>query len=158
MSDVHEPPDGAAGGPPPNVNLRRRVSAPSPRERPRPPHAVSAESLLAGYPPPVRILAERLRDIVRATIPDAEERVQPGWRALGYHDPHAGYFCGIFPQHGCVRIYFERGRWLADPDGLLEGDGRRTRMMVIRTARDIRAPALRRLLRRAVMHGSVRGA
>jgi hypothetical protein len=78
-------------------------------------------------------LALRLRDAVLAADPDLSERLYPGWRGVGYRHPEAGYVCGIFPQADReVRLLFEHGTSLPDPDRVLEGSGTQTRHIVVR--------------------------
>ena len=60
---------------------------------------IPPEVFLEGYPPGVRSAAERLCAVVREAVPDAIERVHPGWRLIG----------------------FEYGAWMSDQDGLLRG-------------------------------------
>ena len=55
------------------------------------------------------------------------EVAYPGWQAIGYRDPRAGYVCGIFLFDDHVRLIFERGNLLPDPDGVLEGKTKQTR-------------------------------
>jgi len=76
-----------------------------------------------------------VRELVLAADPDLEERVYPGWRGLGYRHPEAGYVCGIFPRSDEVHLLFEHGAALPDPDGVLTGGGRQTRVIRLR-ARD----------------------
>ena len=78
------------------------------------------------------------------------ERAYPVWRGIGYRHPQCGYFCGIFPQKTGVRLYFEYGVYLADPDRLLEGRGKQTRYVEVRRQRDIHVRPLRRLIREAL--------
>jgi hypothetical protein len=126
------------------------------RERKRAEAAIrTPEDLLALFPDPVRHLTERLRMLVRATLPTATEHVYPGWRALGYRDEHGGYFCGLFPQSDHVRLLFEHGAALPDPARQLEGTTKQVRYVAIRTSRDIRVRPLRQLLRAAALHGSI---
>ena len=49
--------------------------------------AIPPEALLAAYPRPMGEIAETFRGIVRRALPDAIERVRPGWRVLGYDVP-----------------------------------------------------------------------
>ena len=98
----------------------------------------------------MQALAARLRDLVRETVPDAVERAYPVWRGIGFRHPESGYFCGIFPQEDCVRLVFEYGAHLADPDDLLNGNGKQTRYVRIRRQRAIRVLSLKRLIRSAV--------
>jgi hypothetical protein len=81
---------------------------------------LSPEALLARYPEDVRVCMERLRELVRNSVPEAKEQSYPGWKAVGYRSPDAGYFCGLFPQDDHVLVGFERGSTLSDPNGLLE--------------------------------------
>jgi hypothetical protein len=85
-----------------------------------------------------------------------EERVYPGWRAIGYRDAQAGYFCGIFPRDDHVRLLFEHGRELNDPEGLLEGSGTQTRHISLRSGGPVPASAIRDLLDQALRRGAVR--
>ena len=85
------------------------------------------EALLAGYPPPMRAIAERLRAVVRRAVPDAIERVRPGWRLIGYDVPNGprrlSYFCYVAPEAEHVHLGFEYGVFTSDPDGVLTGRG-----------------------------------
>ncbi len=79
---------------------------------------------LEGYPPGIRKAAERLRAVVRQAVPEAFERVRPGWRLIGYEVPvgrRSRYFAFVWPEVEHVHLGFEYGVWMADPDGLLLG-------------------------------------
>lgn len=89
--------------------------------------SLTPEQLLAQYPPPVAEMAQTLRAFIRMTLPDAKEVAYPGWRAVGYRDAEAGYLGGIFLFEDHVRVLFEHGHLLPDPDGLLEGRTKQTR-------------------------------
>lgn len=82
------------------------------------------DRFLTEYPPGIRQGAETLRGIVKRTIPDAIERLRPGWRLIGY-DVRVGrrshYFAYVAPEREHVHLGFEYGAWMADPDHLLEG-------------------------------------
>jgi hypothetical protein len=52
-----------------------------------------------------------------------------------------------------VQLYFLRGSELSDPDELLEGTGKKLRHVNLYDAGDLKRPALRRLMKRAVTHG-----
>jgi hypothetical protein len=117
--------------------------------------SITPDQLLASYPAPIRWLAEQLRDLVKETVPTANEHVYQGWKALGYRDPQSGYFCGIFPQQDHVRLLFEHGAVLPDPDNVLVGTTRQVRHIEVRGPQDIRKAAIQRLLRAALVHGAV---
>jgi hypothetical protein len=85
---------------------------------------IPPEAFLAGYPDDIRTGAEVLRRIVRRAVPDALERVRPGWRLIGYDLPvgrRIRYFAFVAPEPIHVHLGFEYGAWMADPDRRLEG-------------------------------------
>lgn len=116
----------------------------------RPEAEITPEHILLGHSPRVQALAARLRVLVRAAAPEAAEKAYPGWHGIGYRHPQCGYFCGIFPQEKSVRLLFEHGILLPDPDGLLEGSGTQTRHVDIRRQKDIRARPIKRLIAAAL--------
>jgi len=82
------------------------------------------DAFLAGYPDGILAAANTLRSIVRRAVPDAIERVRPGWRLIGYDVPlgrRKAYFAYVAPENGHVHLGFEHGIFMADPDGVLEG-------------------------------------
>jgi hypothetical protein len=84
------------------------------------------EALLEDFPPPMRAIAHRLRNIVRTAFPGAIERVRPGWRLIGYDLPGGKksiYFAWVWPQDEHVHLGFEHGWAMSDPRGLLRGEG-----------------------------------
>ena len=84
------------------------------------------EALLEDFPPPMRALAERLRDVVSEAIPEALERVRPGWRLIGYDLPLGKkrvYFAFVIPEDAHVHLGFEHGWAMDDPHRLLKGAG-----------------------------------
>jgi hypothetical protein len=84
-------------------------------------------------------LASWVRTAVLEADPDLSEHVYKGWRAVGFRHPEAGYVCGIFPRDERVELLFEHGASLPDPDDILRGGGRQTRVIPVRE----RNPALR---------------
>jgi hypothetical protein len=86
--------------------------------------AIPADLFLGGYPPEIRDVAERLRDVVREAVPESIERVRIGWRLIGYDVPagrRTRYFAFVAPELEHVHLGFEHGAWMTDPDGLLQG-------------------------------------
>lgn len=84
------------------------------------------EALLEDCPPGMAALAQGLRDVVRQAVPEAVERVRPGWRLIGYDEPvgrRLAYFAWIMPERVHVHLGFPKGVRLADPDRALEGEG-----------------------------------
>jgi hypothetical protein len=87
---------------------------------------IPPEALLADHSPERRALANALRDIVRRAVPDAIERVRPGWGLIGYDVPvgrRTRYFAWIWPEPEHVHLGFEHGVLMDDPHRLLKGRG-----------------------------------
>jgi hypothetical protein len=112
--------------------------------------SLTPEHILAGHTPEVREFCEALRSLVRAEAPDAFEVAYPSWHGIGYHHPESGYFCAIFPMNDYVKLGFEFGVLLPDPEGLLTGQGKQVRYVNIRQPEDIRAEAIRQLIQAAL--------
>jgi hypothetical protein len=88
--------------------------------------AIPPEALLEDFPPPMQTIANRLREIVKEAIPQAIERVRPGWRLIGYDLPigrRAVYFAYVAPEDQHVHLGFEHGWAMRDPHALLVGVG-----------------------------------
>jgi hypothetical protein len=127
-------------------------------------------ALLADFSPAVRALAERVVALVMAHVPDVEVRAYPGWRGIGLRDAQSGYFCGVFPRREnrgvvpgearqeCVRVLFEHGAALPDPEGVLTDGGEQTRWATLRPGQPVPEGALLRLVDAALLHGATRAA
>lgn len=91
--------------------------------------SILPDAFLAGYPDDMRVIAERLRRIVRTALPDAIERVRPGWHLIGYDVPVPGsprrtaYVAWVGPEREHVHLGFEHGVAMRDPRGVLQGQG-----------------------------------
>jgi hypothetical protein len=85
---------------------------------------IPPELFLAGFPSGIGTAAERLRGVVTRAVPDAIERVRPGWRLIGYEVPlgkRSRYFAFVAPEVEHVHLGFEYGAWMDDPAKLLRG-------------------------------------
>jgi hypothetical protein len=107
---------------------------------------IAPEALLEPFSPERRATAERLRDVVRAVVPEAIERVRTGWHLIGYDVPHGRrtrYFAFVAPEVEHVHLGFEHGWCMADPDGLLGGDFlRQVRFLTFRAADEVDETAI----------------
>jgi hypothetical protein len=104
------------------------------------------EVLLEDDPPAMAALAQGLRDIVLTAVPEALERVRPGWRVIGYDIPvgkrRLAYFAWVMTEPVHVHLGFPKGVQLFDPDGILQGEGeaKRARWFTLTTPDDLRNP------------------
>ncbi len=116
---------------------------------------IPADAFLDQYPGDIRRTADLLRSVVRLAIPDAMERVRPGWRLIGYDVPfgrRTAYFAYVAPEPAHVHLGFEYGAWMADPDALLEGAHlrlRKVRFVTFRPGDDVPVGRLVELTREA---------
>jgi hypothetical protein len=92
--------------------------------------ALPPDALLEAFAPPIRSLAQELRALVAATVPEATERVRSGWRILGYdlatpsgRRSRTTFFAWVMAERRHVHLGFVHGTLLADPDGRLDGRG-----------------------------------
>lgn len=112
-------------------------------------------ALVAHYPPDVAALAHAARDLVFDVLPGAYEIVWPVMKVAGYGTgpkKMTQHFVWLAPfaQHLTFGFYY--GAQLDDPAGLLEGTGASMRHVKVRTAADLRNPALRPLLVASTKH------
>ena len=104
---------------------------PSTRQR----DTITPEAFLAGYSPDVQAITNVLRQLVKATIPDVQERVSLGWQLIGYRvldGARSRYFCFVSPLAHEVRLGFEYGVLLGD-QAQLEGNGSQVRYVYLRS-------------------------
>jgi hypothetical protein len=97
--------------------------------------SVEVEELLSEYDEKVARMARALRAVVGTAAPDAEETVQEGWSTIGYRIER--HFMVIAPRADHVRLRFEVGAELPDPDGVLVDGGKRSRHMVFHEPEEI---------------------
>lgn len=102
---------------------------------------------LARYSAAVQETAQQLRRVVLETVPDAIEQVDRPARmiAYGFARTYRDTVCVIIPHKTGVNLGFPRGVELPDPEGLLEGEGKKTRHVKI-TGAMVAKPAVRALI------------
>jgi hypothetical protein len=108
--------------------------------------------LVEGLSAELRAVVVALRNVVRRTVPEAEESFV--WGGLSYHRPEVGgrvkgAVCQIGVKCGQVRLDFIHGIRLADPHHLLQGDRLSKRFIPIETMADAKRPEVIALLREA---------
>lgn len=77
--------------------------------------------LLDPLPEEIGPLARDLTGLVGG-MPGLTGKVMRGWRSVNFRHARAGHVCAVFPHADRVSLYFEHGRVLSDPDGLLMGE------------------------------------
>lgn len=114
------------------------------------------DDLLQSYSPVVRDLTLRACHLVRSVLPDAHEKVHPGWKMITF-GTGLGMKERVFsvaPLRASVNIQLS-GADLEDPMGLLQGSGKAMRHVKVTSVDEIENPALFGLLEAAVeAHGT----
>ena len=113
----------------------------------------AVDTFLKGYSPQVREIAVKAREVILSVMPDATEKVYPGWKVIQYGAgaDMKSVFVAISPQRERVNLGLAGGVDLPDPEGLLEGDGKAIRHLKLTSPEAAGAPAVRELVRGALL-------
>ena len=111
------------------------------------------EEIVSGLDPEIERITRSLRRLILEIHPEAIEVVRLGDGAASFgvgpkkmSEAHTY----IMPRAGYVNLGFYHGVSLTDPEGLLEGTGKRLRHVKVYSLNDIERPELRRLLEAAL--------
>ena len=106
------------------------------------------EALLDAYPPAVRDVARTLRGIILNVAPALEESIDEKARVVGYGvgAGYSGLVCTIILSKKGVKVGLVGSAEWPDPDGLLEGTGKRHRYVACDSNAAAERPGLRRVL------------
>ena len=107
--------------------------------------------LIAPLPAPIQVMTSDLVDLF-ARHPGVTGQVRLGWRSINFRHELAGYFGAVFPNEERAIVYFEYGRLLSDPDGLLDGglDLKRGRFMRLSPDAALPEEAIMQMLAEAI--------
>jgi hypothetical protein len=110
------------------------------------------EKLMAEHDPGIQAIERRLRQVILEAMPDAREVVDWGNHLLAYSlgERMRDLAFAIIAHKAHVNLQLADGVELADPDGLVEGTGKRIRHVKCRSVEDCDRPALRRLIEQQV--------
>src|SRR5438552_7997322 len=108
-------------------------------------------------PSTVRPTVNAARRAVKTAAPKAKEiayqskppRSKSAMWKLARYSIGGDYVAGIGTFSTYATIFFYRGRELDDPSGILEGSGKDSRFIRLRTPADATRPAVKRIVRRA---------
>lgn len=113
---------------------------------PRPRQARSLQTRIAGLDPSQREIVEMLRALVKKADPQASESLK--WNMPVFED--AGMLCYIWPLKRSVNFgFYNASPELVDPDGLLEGTGKRMRHVKLESPSDVKPAQFTKWVKRA---------
>ena len=118
-----------------------------------------ARELIARFAPAHVRLVEAARRSLKKRLPTAHELVSEyrDWFVISYSPDERGYE-GVLALRGSadgVKLYFNRGKGLPDPERLLQGSGTQTRWIALEAASTMRRPAVATLIDEALARNAV---
>jgi hypothetical protein len=112
-----------------------------------------ARDIIASHPPGVDETSlptvERLIDAVLDAIPDAEHARKWGQLTFTRSGDWHHWICAISPTEAAVKLVIHKGALLADPDGLMTGDGRYLRAIRFQAPDEVNAQVVGAILQEA---------
>lgn len=124
--------------------------------------AVTVSAQVRKVPAAVRPTVQAAIKAVRAAAPEATEIAyqmeaprseRMMWKIVRFASGGANVVgIGTFPRHST--IFFYRGRELDDGSGLLQGGGKDTRFVTLRSPADLDKPAVKELIKKAFRMGN----
>ena len=98
------------------------------------------DDLLSQYPANVQEVAHGLRELISNAVPEVNEMVDAPARVIGYGhgDGYKGMICTIILSKKEVKLGIVGGASMPDPNGLLEGAGKKHRYVVLNEAADLK--------------------
>ena len=110
----------------------------------------TVDSWMAELEPPMREIAEALRDIILQAAPSLTESIK--WNTPNYS--RNGNVCYLAANKGHINLGFFNGVGLPNPDGLIEGTGAKMRHIKVRRLEDIRTEVFAALVQEAALLNS----
>ena len=111
--------------------------------------AKEVDELLSSYPTEVQKTALGARKLILATLPGALEMVDVPARVIGYGRSvsYKDMICTIILSKNGVKLGIVGGAALPNPNGLMEGPGKKHRYVVLNTPHDLKKPGLKQLIK-----------
>lgn len=107
---------------------------------------VDLDKYLSPFTDDTSILVRDLRDKILKLESDLDEVIK--WNNLIYEKD--GLVCAIVIHKDHVNLEFAQGNELLDPDGMLEGTGKKIRHVKIRNSEEIESKQLTNLIKEAL--------
>ncbi len=110
------------------------------------------DAFLSQYDEQVSSNALQLREVLLANLRDITEKIDVSARMIAYcyGQKYSELICVIIPSKKGLKLGFSRGTELPDPEKLLQGNGKISRYVVIKSEEQINSPALKKLLSSAL--------
>lgn len=105
------------------------------KPKPRADFGKPIDAFFAKHAPPLRATLEKLRSIVESTLPKATSSIKWG---MPFYELDGKMLCALGGHKAHVNLILSGGPGtFTDPDGLLEGDGKTGRRLVLKSPDEI---------------------
>lgn len=106
------------------------------------------DTFFSQYDEPVFTNALKLRKILLTNLPDISEQIDITAKIVAYcyGQRYSELICVIIPSKKGLKFGFNKGVELPDPDNLLEGTGKISRYVPIKTDEEITSLSLKKLV------------
>ena len=106
------------------------------------------DEFLSNYSEEVFTNTLSLREVLFANLPKVIEQIDLPAKMIAYcyGQKYAEMICTIIPSKKGLKLGFYKGVDLPDPDKLLEGTGKISRYVEIKSAEQIKSPAIKKLI------------
>src|ERR1700741_4897281 len=90
----------------------------------------------------------KLREVILANLPNIIEQIDIPAKMIAYcyGQKYIEMICTIIPSKKGIKLGFYKGNELPDPTGLLEGTGKISRYVEIKSDKEIKSAALKKLI------------
>ena len=112
----------------------------------------SIDNFLSQYDETVFKNSLILREVLLKNLPDIIEQIDLPAKMIAYcyGQKYAELICVIMPSKKGLKLGFNRGGEIDDPDNLLEGNGKMSRYVQIKSSEQITSISLKKLLTSAL--------
>jgi hypothetical protein len=116
------------------------------------------DSFLSKYDEEIYTHALQLRQVLLKSLPGIIEQLDVPAKMVAYcyGQKYSELICIIIPSKKGLKLGFNRGTELQDPHGLLQGTGKISRYVEIKSEKEIKSAALKKLLASALKAYKVR--
>lgn len=107
------------------------------------------ETFLSKYDEQIFSNATKLREVIFSNPPDITEQIDIPARMIAYcyGQKYSEMICTIIPSKKGLKLGFYKGNELPDPCGMLKGTGKISRYVEIKSDKEIKSAALKKLLK-----------
>ena len=114
---------------------------------------MKADDFLSNHDEEIMVRALKLRELLIKSLPGITEQVDIPAKMIAYcyGQKYTELICVIIPSKKGLKLGFNRGTQLPDPDKLLQGTGKISRYLEIKTDAQIKSHAVKKFIKEALL-------